>query len=211
MPFVRFQSRSRNGNELGKIIRSSDKKITVKNFNNLAALRGLLQNVYETFPSEPERRAAVFAEVLEQQLDFTSKDAALYASIVLTRNGEGSADWVGSGALKILGTWIRMSQEGMSAALLKSVTETWKFSDDLTGEHKWERYEGYVSPFGSSYSVPSSNSKFFIWASSDLHDDDMKAVILSPDREGSVLTFAWFDKDIFPRKCSINGETFIKQ
>jgi hypothetical protein len=106
---------------------------------------------------------------------------------------------------------MRMSQEGMSAALLKSETETWKFSDDLTCEHKFETYEGYVSPFGSSYSVPSSNRQFFIWAASDLHDQNLKVVIVSPNGGSRVLTFAWMDEEIVHRKCSINGETFIKE
>ena len=183
----------------------------MKNFNNIAALRSVLQAVYEQSPSEHEQRLSGFAGVLEQQLDFTKDDAALYASIVLTRNAEGSSDWVGSSAIKILGTWMRMSQEGMSAALLKSVTETWRFSDDLTCEHKLETYEGYVSPFGSSYSVPSSNSEFFIWASSDLDEQGLKVVIVSPDGGSRVLTFGWMDDEIFPHKCSIDGETFIKQ
>jgi hypothetical protein len=104
-----------------------------------------------------------------------------------------------------------MSQEGMSSALLKSETETWKFSDDLTCEHKLETYEGYVSPFGSSYSVPSSSSEFFVWASSDLQAQDLKVVIVSPDGGARVLTFVWMDEEIFPRKCSIDGDTFIKQ
>lgn len=183
----------------------------MKNFNDIAALRSVLQDLYEKSPSEPGQRLAGLAGLLEQQLDFTKDDAALYASIVLTRNAEGSSDWVGSSAIKILGTWMRMSQEGMSSALLKSETETWKFSDDLTCEHKLETYEGYVSPFGSSYSVPSSSSEFFISASSDLDDQGLKVVVVSPDGGSRVLTFVWLDEEIFPRKCSINGETFIKQ
>ena len=61
-------------------------------------------------------------------------------------------------------------------------------SDDLTCEHKSETYEGYVSPFGSSYSVPSSNRQFFIWAASDLHDQNLKVVIVSPNGGSRVLT-----------------------
>ena len=30
-------------------------------------------------------------------------------------------------------------------------TETWTFFDDLTYQHKYESYEGYVSPFGGGY------------------------------------------------------------
>src|SRR4029450_8876349 len=86
-----------------------------------------------------------------------------------------------------------------------------EFSDDLTCEHKFETYEGYVSSIGSSYSVPSSNRQFFIWAASDLHDQNLMVVIVSPNGGSRVLTFAWMDEEIFHRKCSINGEIFIKQ
>jgi len=167
----------------------------MKNFNDIAALRSVLQDVYEKCPSEPEQRLANFAGVLEQQLDFTKDDAALYASIVLTRNAGGSSEWAGWNAIKVFGTWMRMSQEGMSAALLKSETETWKFSDDLTCEHKFETYEGYVSPSRSS----------------DLHDQNLKVVIVSPNGGSRVLIFASMDEEMVHRKCSINGETFIKE
>ena len=183
----------------------------MKNFNDIGLLRSVLQDAYEKCPSEAEQCLANFAGVLEQQLDFTKDDAALYASIVLTRNAGGSSEWAGWNAIKVFGTWMRMSQEGMSAALLKSETETWKFSDDLTCEHKFETYEGYVSPFGSSYSVPSSNRQFFIWAASDLHDQNLKVAIVSPNGGSRVLTFASMDEEIVHRKCSINGETFIKE
>ena len=36
---------------------------------------------------------------------------------------------------------MKMSQEGMTAALLASTTEAWRFSDDLMCEHKFETYE----------------------------------------------------------------------
>jgi hypothetical protein len=73
----------------------------MKNFNGIAALRSVLQDVC---PSEPEQRLANFAGVLEQQLDFTKDDTALYASIVLTRNAGGSSEWAGWNAIKVFGT-----------------------------------------------------------------------------------------------------------
>ncbi len=180
----------------------------MKNFNDIAALRSVLLEVYATSPSESEQRVAGLAGVLEQYLDFTKEDAALYASIGLKRNGKGSADWVGSAAMKIVGTWISMSQEGMAAALLTSTTEIWKFSDDLMCEHKFETYEGYVSPFRSGYSVPSSNRKAFIWASSDSRTADTLDIVIVPLSDGEVrrLSFVWLNEEIFPRKCSIRGE-----
>jgi hypothetical protein len=185
----------------------------MKNFNDLSALRSVLQELYTKGPVDPKQRREVLAEFLGKQLQFNEAQAALYASTVLTRNAEGSADWISSAAIKVFGTWIRMSQQGMPAALLTSLTETWRFSDDLTCEHKFERYEGYVSPFGSSYSVPSSTAKAFIWAPSDLSTLENLDVVIVPLDNGSagVLKFTWLDKHIFPHKCSINGDTFVKQ
>jgi hypothetical protein len=184
----------------------------MNNFNDLSALRSTLQDLYHKGPLDPERRREVFVDFLEQQLDFTKDQATLYASTVLVRNAEGSADWVGSAALKLFGTWIRITQEGMAAALLTSLTETWRFNDDLMCEHKLEKYEGYSSPFGSSYSLPSSTREGFVWAPSDSCREDLDVIIVPLDgRMARTLKFAWLDDEIFPRKCSINGETFVKQ
>jgi hypothetical protein len=184
----------------------------MKNFNDLSALRDTLQDLYHKGPLDPEKRRGIFADFLEQQLEFTKDQASLYASTVLTRNAEGSADWIGSAALKVFGTWIRMSQEGMAAALLTSLTETWRFTDDLMCEHKLEKYEGYSSPFGSSYSLPSSSSEGFVWAPSDSWTENLDVVIVPLDAgPARTLKFTWLDDEIFPRKCSINGETFVKQ
>ncbi len=71
----------------------------MKNFSDFATLRSALQEVYAMFPAQPEQRLTSFAGVLEQQLDFTKDDDALFAWIVLTRNAEGSADWIGSSAI----------------------------------------------------------------------------------------------------------------
>jgi hypothetical protein len=49
------------------------------------------------------------------------------------------------------------------------------------------------------------------WASSDLEDQGLKVVIVSPNGGSRVLTFVWLDEEIVHRKCSINGETFMKQ
>ena len=54
----------------------------MKTFADIGALRSALQDVYERCPSEPGQRLSDFAGILEQQLDFSKDDAALYASIV---------------------------------------------------------------------------------------------------------------------------------
>jgi hypothetical protein len=182
----------------------------MKKFNDISALSGFLREVIEKYPIE--QRRAVFADCLEQQLDFTKDQAALYSSTVLARNVNGSGNSVTFSAIKVAGTWIRMEQEGMAAGWLKSVTETWKFLHELTCEYKYETYEGYTSPFGSSYSRPTSNKEEFIWASSDFDDQNLKVVIVPLSGGGArTLTFVWMDDQAFPRKCSINGVTFVKQ
>ena len=75
----------------------------MKNFNDVGALRSVLQDVYERCPSQAEQRLANFAGVLEQQLDFTKNDAALYASIVLTRNAGCSSSGRAGTQLKCSG------------------------------------------------------------------------------------------------------------
>jgi hypothetical protein len=184
----------------------------MKNFNDIWALQSVLKELYEKAPGDMKQRRLAFIRFLEQQLELNGGDALLYGSTVLTRNAEGSSDWVGFGALKVLGTWISMSQQGMAAALLTSQTETWRFSQDLMCEHVLERYEGYVSPFGSSYSRPASTREDFIWAPSDLSDPNLNVVIV-PLSGGSArrLTFGWTDQELHPRKCSINGVAFVKQ
>ena len=54
----------------------------MKNFNDIAALRGVLQKLYEKSPSQHEQRVADLAGILEQYPDFTKDDAALSASVV---------------------------------------------------------------------------------------------------------------------------------
>jgi hypothetical protein len=51
----------------------------------------------------------------------------------------------------------------------------------------------------------------FAWAVSDLDDQGPKVCIVSPDGRSRVLTFVLLDEEILHRKCSINGETFMKQ
>ena len=58
-----------------------------------------------------------------------------------------------------------MTQEGMSAALLTSLTETWRFSDDLMCEHKVEK--GIRVAVWVELLSFFLNTKAFIWAPSD--------------------------------------------
>jgi hypothetical protein len=69
-------------------------------------------------------------------MGFTPEQASLYASTVLCRNAEGSADWTAINAGHIVGSWVRGEQEGAVGSWLSTMKETWKFNVDLTYEHK---------------------------------------------------------------------------
>src|SRR5512142_151448 len=120
------------------------------NFRDVSALHRVLQAVYQDQPGDAGRD--YFAHALQAHFGFTKQQAELYASTVLTRCAEGSADWMAAHAGKVTGTWIRLKTEGLATGWLKTMQETWRFADDLTYEHKRESYEGYTSPFGSGYS-----------------------------------------------------------
>ena len=82
---------------------------------------------------------------LLEEWGFTPDQASLYASTVLCRNEEGSADWMATNAGHIIGSWIRGEQEGAVGSWLRTMKETWKFNVDLTYEHTTERYEGGIN------------------------------------------------------------------
>jgi hypothetical protein len=181
----------------------------MKYFVDLDALHRTLTKAYEIGEGEPGRKS--FAEGCERVLELTQEQALLFSNTVLSKNSSRSADFVSINASKIIGTWIRMEQQGMVSALLITKTETWNFRDDLVYEHKFEKYEGYTTPFGFSYSNPSSNIEKGIWAPGDLPDDDIRIVVLSPEGGAHILRLTWLDKDVyFHKTCLINNERFTR-
>ena len=108
-------------------------------FRDLSALHDLLGMLYEKAPSEVRR--AMLARFLEEW-GFTPEQASLFASTVLCRDAEGSADWVRTNAFHVNGSWVRGEQKGNAGSWLSTMKETWTFSIDLTYEHKIERYRG---------------------------------------------------------------------
>ena len=140
------------------------------NWRDLSALHGLLRSAHEKLAAE-ERRAA-FVNVLKKELGLTTAQAELYTSIVLCQNAEGSADCVMTNGLRVTGNWIRGEQEGNVGGWLSTMKETWKFNDDLTYEHKIERYDSSISTgpfFQSSYSQPKISLEDGIWAPPDTY------------------------------------------
>jgi hypothetical protein len=99
-------------------------------------------------------RRATLARFLEES-GFTPERASLFASTVLCRDTEGSADWVRKNVFHVSSSWVRGEQQGNVGSWLSTMKETWTFNIDLTYEHKIERYESSISigPFlQSSYS-----------------------------------------------------------
>jgi hypothetical protein len=76
-------------------------------FRDVSALHEVLGMLYEKAPSEA--RGAELSRLLEEW-GFTPYQASLYASTVLCRNAEGSADWMRTNAGHIVGGWIRGEQ-----------------------------------------------------------------------------------------------------
>ena len=122
-------------------------------FRDLPALHDLLGMLYEKAPSEARR--ATLARFLEES-GFTPEQASLFASTVLCRDTEGSADWVRTNAFHVSSSWVRGEQQGNVGSWLSTMKETWTFNIDLTSEHKIESYESSISTgpfFQSSYSL----------------------------------------------------------
>ena len=85
-------------------------------FRDLSALHNLLGMLYEKAPSEARR--AMLAQFLEEW-GFTPEQASLFASTVLCKDAEGSADWVSINAVHVSGSWVRGEQQGNAGSWLR--------------------------------------------------------------------------------------------
>ena len=129
-------------------------------------------------------------------MGFTPDQASLYASTVLCRNEEGSADWMAKNAGHIVGSWIRGEQEGTVGSWLSTMKETWKFNVDLTYEHTTERYEGGITTapfFQSSYSRPTGSVQRGIWAPPDWIRDQLDLFVMSSEGFARQMKLEWVD------------------
>jgi len=173
------------------------------NWRDLSALHGLLRSAHEKLAAE-ERRAA-FVNVLKKELGLTTAQAELYTSIVLCQNAEGSADCVMTNGLRVTGNWIRGEQEGNVGGWLSTMKETWKFNDDLTYEHKIERYDSSISTgpfFQSSYSQPKISLEDGIWAPPDTILDELTLFAMSTERFARSITIEWIEKERYNYRAS---------
>ena len=83
-------------------------------FRDVSGLHDVLAVLYKEVPSEARR--AELARFLEEW-GFTPEQASLFASTVLCRNAEGSADWVRTNAFHVSGSWVRGEQQGNVGSL----------------------------------------------------------------------------------------------
>lgn len=100
--------------------------------------------------------------------------------------------------LRVTGSWIRGEQEGNVGGWLSTMKETWKFNDDLTYEHKIERYDSSISTgpfFQSSYSQPKISLEDGIWAPPDTILDELTLFAMSTERFARSITIEWIEKE----------------
>jgi len=184
----------------------------MQNFVDMPALHDFLNSIYECQEGEPGQK--LLKEELIKQLQFTEAQAQLYSSTVLTKNSNGSADWVNMNAGKMLGSWVHIDQYS-SAGYMNSKTDSWVFNEDLTYQHKIEKYESSLSLGAfqnfSMSSNPTPTISFGIWAPSDRLEQTFNVVIIASSGYASILKVAWpNDKDFICKSCTIDGVQYAK-
>jgi hypothetical protein len=181
----------------------------MKTFKDISALCNLLDVIYKEHPGVPGR--IVFATLLEQYVEFTKGQAELFSSTVLTKNSKESAESVKENAWKMQGGWKHLEQQGNPSGYMSTSTETWRFRDNLTYEHKYETYKGYMNPFGSSYSdLSKSEPETGLWAPSDRLEDVFKVVLIASTGSTRELIIEGLDKNNrYDKSCKINHRHFI--
>ena len=177
------------------------------NFANIEALHSVLSAVYKA--QEGPAGVALFQEMLQSELHFSPQQAEKYSRTVLTRNSNGSADFVNMNAYKLVGTWSAGNSKGSAGNLLVTKTESWIFNEDLTYEHKNESYEGYVSPLGGGYSRPRASSTYGIWAPSDVLSSAISIIMIKSDGSPRTPCITWTQPDErIPHGMLFDGDRF---
>src|SRR5262245_23329277 len=183
------------------------------NFRDLSALHGLVHSAYRN--CAPEERHAKFVDTLKEVLGFTTEQAELYTSTVLGQNAESFADCVMTNGSRVIGSWVRGEQQGNVGSWLSTMKETWQFEEDLTYEHKVERYDSSITTgpfFQSSYSSPKVSVQRGIWAPPDTMLDELQLFVMSTDGFARSMTLEWIEKETYDyRACSIGGQRFGRE
>ena len=181
----------------------------VLNFVDISRLHSLLTAIHKA--QEGPVGIPVFEALLQEKLEFTLQQAREYSATVLTRNSNGSADFVNMNAYKLVGKWSKGNSSGSAGNLVVTRTESWIFKEDLTYENKYESYEGYMSPFGGGYSRPSSSSTFGIWAPCDVLASPISIITIDSNGFSHKRRIEWTEPDqSMPKGMLLNGERFAK-
>lgn len=182
-------------------------------FRDLSALDGLVHWAYRNCTAE--RRHAEFVYALKESLGFTTEQAELYTSTVLGQNTEAFADCVMTNGLRVVGSWIRGEQQGNVGSWLSTMKETWQFNEDLTYQHRIERYDSGITTgpfFQSSYSRPKISLERGIWTPPDTKLDALNLFVMSTDGFARSMTLEWIEKEKYNyRSCSIGGQRFGRE
>ena len=188
---------------------------SMQNFRDVDALCSVMTKAFEAGAGAHGRE--LFANALVKGLGFGQEQAELYASVVLSRNTEGSADRAKSAAATIMGRWTRTDAQGVNPSVYVSATQdTWEFKDDLTYARRQLSYEGYVappSPLSSfSYSRPRERVIEGIWAPPDWREQGgLTFVIIPTGGAAARLTVAWTDPSLFYHtSCKINELVYVR-
>ena len=179
------------------------------NFKDVSALSKVLRAAYKE--GEPARDH--LASLLETKFEFTQDAAKLYASTVLSRNVERSADSMIANADKVIGTWITSTQSGGLGGWLKTMLETWEFRLNLQFEHKRQTDESYINPLGGGFSRPNSWSELGVWAPSDSEPGKKLNLVVVGSKDGIArpLQLIWPDDSQDPDQFSIGGTVYARQ
>jgi hypothetical protein len=179
------------------------------NFKNVSALSKVLRAGYKD--GEPAR--AAMARILETDFKFPQEAAKLYASTVLSRNVERSADSMIANADKVIGTWFTSTQSGGLGGWLKTMLETWEFDSNLEFEHKRQTDESYINPLGGGFSRPTSWSERGLWAPSDSEPGKKLYLVVVGYSDGIArpLQLIWPDDSKDPDQFSIGGTVYARQ
>jgi hypothetical protein len=185
----------------------------VDNFRDLSALHGLVQSAYRNCTAQ-ERHAA-FINALKKELGFTAEQAELYTSTVLGQNSQEFADCVMTNGSRVIGSWVRGEQQGNVGSWLSTMKETWQFNQDLTYEHRIERYDSSITTgpfFQSSYSSPKTSVERGIWAPPDTMLDQLMLFVMSTDGFARSIMLEWIEKETYNyRSCTINMQRFGRE
>ena len=180
------------------------------NFKDVSVLTKILRTS-RAF-ADGEARAGL-TSFLETELKWKQESAKLYASTVLSRNVEGSADSMIANADKVIGTWFTTTQSGGLGGYLKSRLETWQFGWDLEFEHKVQTDESYINPLGGGFSRPTSWSERGAWAPSDSEPGKKLylVVVRNQDCIARPLQLIWPDDSKDPDRFSIGGTVYARE